>query len=196
MDSHTSLPSPIGCSHITWCTGHMALDSAWLDNRPCPSTWPASRPWPDVCPASHPVWVVYHNFVWLPHILWQCYCCEKSNIAIWYIHIVAKIVVAAVVSLLLGDSDSLLQPLHHSVQLCKNPYYGHVRIRLNNYIRFYHMIISNSCLLSDQSKQLCKKDVSNISLISLTLQQDYVRNSYIIILYCCMTHPPQSWSIM
>jgi len=36
-------------------------------------------------------------------------------------------------------------PAHHSVQLCKNAYYGHVRIRLNNYVRFYQIIISNSC---------------------------------------------------
>jgi len=37
--------------------------------------------------------------------------------------------------------------LHQSVQLCKNAYYGHVRIRLNNYVRFYQIIISNSCLI-------------------------------------------------
>jgi len=34
------------------------------------------------------------------------------------------------------DYDKFLD-LHHSVQLFKNAYHGHIRIRLNNYVSFY-----------------------------------------------------------
>jgi len=40
-----------------------------------------------------------------------------------------------------------INPLHQSVQLCKNAYFCHVRTRLNKYVRFYQIIISNSCLI-------------------------------------------------
>ena len=83
---------------------------------------------------------------------------------------------------------------HHSVQLWKNAYYGHVRIRLNNYVRFYQMIISNSCLIKWPIKILMQErsleyffDSSNFTGdLCKNFLYDDVRNSYIIILFSYM----------